>query len=318
MWVENIRTKLRRTVDSGGNEVAMQIEIKPTGAPAGAEVRGITLSGDISADEFSAIEAALHQYGMIFFRNQNLAPGEQERLTRRFGEPETPVLEQYTVPGHRDIIILSNVLKDDGRPVGLVDAGQFWHSDSTYRPEPARCSILHAIEIPTDEEGKPLGDTLFVRTDTAYDRLSNAMKARLKDMRAIHSFAHPYKKVYEKSPEEGGGKRDKLTEEQRKAAPDSIHPVVRTHPATGRKCLYVNEGLTAGFVGMDEASSEALLEQLCAHCTPEDAIYRHKWQVGDVVIWDNCMAQHHATGGYHWPRQRRYLHRTTVKGSVPY
>jgi len=295
----------------------MKMEIRPTDAPAGAEICGIRLSGDISADQFAAIERALHQYGVVFFRNQDLNPVEHLRFTRLFGELETPVLEQYTVPGHRALIILSNVLKEDGRPVGLVDAGQFWHSDSTYRPEPARCSVLHAIEIPT-EDGRPLGDTLFVRTDTAYDRLSDAMKARLKDMRAIHSFAHPYRKVYERAPEEGGGKRDKLTEEQRKAALDAIHPVIRTHPVTGRKCLYVNEGLTAGFVGMDETDSEALLRALCAHCTPKDEIYHHKWQVGDVIIWDNCMTQHHATGGYHWPRQRRYLHRATAKGSVPF
>ncbi|MSP98533.1 MAG: hypothetical protein EXR29_15215, partial [Betaproteobacteria bacterium] len=134
------------------------------------------------------------------------------------------------------------------------------------------------------------------------------------------SFFTPvtYAKYYERSKEEGGGKRAPLTAEQRARAPDSIHPVIRTHPVTGRKCLYVNEGLTSGFVGMDEAAGESLLEELLAYCTPPEEIYRHSWRVGDLMIWDNCMTQHHAIADYTFPRHRRYVRRTTAKGTVPF
>ena len=291
------------------------VEVIPSSAPAGAEVRGVNLHQEISANDLSQIEAALHAHGVIFFRGQTLSPEQQVRFSRRFGELETPVLEQYTVPNFRDVMILSNVMKDD-KPVGLVDAGRFWHSDSTYRPEPARCSLLHALEVPVAEDGASLGDTWFVRTDRAYDRLAPDMKARLADMKARHSFAVPYERHYNKDT--SAIKRDKMTEEQKKATPECIHPVVRTHPATGRKCLYVNEGLTAGFVGMDDAQSEALLYELCEGATPQEEVYRHRWQLGDLLIWDNCMTQHRATGGLSWPQHRRYMHRTTVRGSVPF
>lgn len=293
-----------------------KVTVVPASVHVGAEVQGVDLSQRVTPEIFAQIENALHTYGVIFFRDQHLAPEQQERFSLLFGELETPVLEQYTVPGFRNVLILSNVQRD-GVNVGLVDAGQFWHSDSTYRPMPARCSLLHALEIP-EEDGEPLGDTFFVRTDLAYDRLSDEVREQLKSLKAIHSFSHPYAKHYDKSPEEGGGKRDKLTDEQRQLVPDSIHPVIRTHPWTGRKCLYVNEGLTAGFVGMETEAGEKLLRGLCDLCTPEDAIYRHKWRVGDVLIWDNCMTQHRATGGYEWPRHRRYLHRTTAQGTAPF
>lgn len=292
------------------------VEIVATDAPAGAEIRGVDLKRDVSGDVFAQIEAALHAHGVIFFRGPVLSPEEHMRFSVRFGELETPVLEQYTVPGYRQVAVLSNIL-EDGKPVGIVDAGNFWHSDSTYRPEPARCSLLHGIEVPT-EDGRPLGDTLFVRTDRAFDKLDDAMRERLSTLKAIHSFSHPYTKFYDRPPEEGGGKRAPLTAEQKARTPDSIHPVIRTHPFTGRKCLYVNEGLTAGFVGMDSGEGEKLLEELCALCTPPEEIYRHRWQVGDLLIWDNCMTQHHATGGYTFPRHRRYMRRTTAKGSVPF
>jgi len=291
------------------------IKVIPSGSPAGAEIRGVDLRQPCSAADMQAIEDALHTHGVIFFRGPILSPAEQVRFSRQFGDLETPVLQQYTVPGQPEVIILSNVMKD-GKPIGLVDGGRFWHSDSTYRPAPARCSLLHAQEVPLAADGTVLGDTWFVRTDRAYDRLTDAMKERLAGIKARHSFATPYERVYDKDT--SATARDKLTPEQRAATPEAVHPVIRTHPATGRPCLYVNEGLTAGFVGMDEAESAALLAELCAHCTPESEIYRHRWQVGDLVIWDNCMTQHCATGGFQWPEQRRTMHRTTVKGSIPF
>ena len=291
------------------------IEVVPSGRPAGAEIRGVDLGQPVAPADFRIIEDALHAHGVIFFRGNELTPEEQVRFSRQFGELETPVLQQYTVPSWPQVMILSNVMKD-GKPVGLVDGGQFWHSDSTYRPAPARCSLLHGIEVPVAADGTPLGDSWFVRTDRAYDRLSPALQQRLATIKARHGFAVPYERHYDKDT--SATARDKMTPEQKAATPECIHPVIRTHPATGRKCLYVNEGLTAGFVGMDDAASNQLLAELCAHCTPEEEIYRHRWQRGDVVIWDNCMTQHRATGGHPWPEYRRTMRRTTVKGSIPF
>ena len=292
------------------------VTVVPTSAPVGAEIRGVDLSKEISAAAFAQIEKALHTYGVVYFRKQQLSPEQQMRFSLRFGELETPVLEQYTVPGFPNMLILSNVQRD-GVNVGLSDGGHFWHSDSTYRPAPARCSLLYAVEVPFEGE-EPLGDTLFVRTDLAYERLPDRLLDRVRDLKAVHNFSQAYTKQYDKAPEEGGGTRDKLTDEQRKKTPDAIHPVIRTHPVSGRKCLYVNEGLTVRFVGLEPDASEELLHELCESCTPSDGIYRHRWQVGDLLIWDNCMTQHRATGGFEWPRHRRYMHRTTVKGSVPF
>jgi taurine dioxygenase len=273
-----------------------------------------TLSDEVLAE----VEGVLNDRGIICIPNQTLSPEEQVRFSRRFGELETPVLEQYTVPNARQMIILSNIV-ENGVAIGLLDGGQFWHTDSTFRPKPARYTILHAIEVPFDGE-KPLGDTLFVRTDRAYEKLSEEMRERLAGLKAIHSFAKnpAYSGKKDRPNTAGGARRAPLTAEQRARTPDATHPIVRTHPKTGRKCVFINEGLTVGIIGVEKDESDALVAKLCSLCTSPEEIYRHKWRVGDVVIWDNCMTQHSATANYTFPQHRRRIHRTTVEGEAPF
>ena len=176
--------------------------------------------------------------------------------------------------------------------------------------QPSRCSLLYAVEIPF-EKGVALGDTLFVNTSAAYEALPDDMKARLARLKAQHSYTARYQRMQK------GGLRDELDEDQKKAVPEVVHPVVRTHPSTGRKCLYVNEGFTVGIVGMPKDESDALLAGLYDHVTDPRFMYRHQWQVGDLLMWDNCSTQHNAVANYA-PHQRRHMRRTTVRGSVPF
>ncbi len=289
--------------------------VLPLEAPVGAEIRGVDLSELLSDDGLSRIWRAFDEYGVIFFRNQRLTPEQQIRFTKRFGALESTVLSQYSLPDHPEIILISNI-QEDGHNIGVADAGNHWHTDSSYKATPAYCSILYAREVPF-EGGRPLGDTLFVPTTGLYDTLPPATRERLDGLQAVHGLHHGYRRYEKSSEHQGARKRDALTPEQQSLTPEVIHPVVRTHPRTGRKCIYVNQGLIGGFVGMDEAESEALLSELCSLLTAEHRIYRHRWQVGDVLMWDNCATQHRATFDYAWPRHRRLMHRTSIVGTVP-
>jgi len=219
------------------------------------------------------------------------------------------VMRQYNDPQMPEVLVLSNIF-ENGKPIGMQDAGQYWHTDLSYTAEPSRCSLLYAVEIPF-ENGVALGDTFFVNTAAAYEALPDDMKARLSGLEATHSYTARYERM------EKGGKRVALEEDQKKAVPEVVHPVVRTHPFTGRKCLYVNEGFTVGIVGMAKEESDELLAYLYRHVTDERFMYRHRWQVGDLLMWDNCSTQHNAIANY-GPQQRRHMRRTTVRGTATF
>jgi len=197
-------------------------------------------------------------------------------------------------------------IREDGRPIGYADAGSHWHSDMSYTARPPRCTMLHALEVPM-HDGEPRGDTLFVSTAAAYDALPAATRARIDGLRAIHRFA---------AKPRGFAKPVTLSAEQKARYPDVAHPIARSHPATGRKCLYVNEGECVGIPGMARDEALALIRELARHCLRPEFLYRHKWRVGDLVMWDNCAVQHKAIKDYELP-QRRLMHRVTVNGSVP-
>jgi taurine dioxygenase len=194
----------------------------------------------------------------------------------------------------------------------VADAGRYWHTDLSYVREPSRCSLLYAREVPVAADGRVLGDTLFASTAAAYDALPAPMKARIADLKAVHRYGDRYDRM-----EKSGGVRDALSEEQRQQTPDVVHPVVRTHPITRRKCLYVNEGFTVSILGLPEDEGSDLLAELSAHAHKAEFVYRHHWRRGDLLMWDNCQTQHLAVGDYALP-QRRLMHRTTVKGSAPF
>lgn len=284
--------------------VVQDFEILPLAAPLGAEVVGLDLSSPLSERDFARLHRAHLLHHVLVFRDQHITPDEQVAFSRRFGPLQQHVLHQFALPGHPDVLVVSNIV-ENGKPVGLGDAGVFWHSDLSYKERPSLGSFLHAQELPA--EG---GDTLFANQHAAYESLPEALKRRLDGLKAEHSYLRRYAELQQRSPW-----RPDLSAEQVAQVPPVQHPVVRTHPETGRKALFVSEHFTTRIVGLTQDESDALLAALFAHSTKSDFVYRHRWQPHDMVFWDNRSVVHLATGCP--PEQRRRLNRTTIEGDVP-
>jgi len=283
--------------------------VEPSAAPLGNEVTGLDISRELDAATFARLSQAYADHSVLVFRNQRLTPEQQIRFSRGFGDLEIHVVERYLLPGHPEVFRISNIV-ENGQRIG--GSGEFWHTDLSYVKQPSRGSLLYSIEVPT-RNGVALGDTEFASTAAAYDALPQSMKDRLKGLRALHRFSDIYSQV---ARERKTGMVE-LTAEQKAKTPDVTHPVVFRHPISGRDCLFVNEGFTVSIVGMPEDESRDLLAELYAHCKRPEFVYRHKWQVGDLVMWDNWATIHRATGGY-TADERRLLHRTTLKATVPF
>jgi taurine dioxygenase len=280
----------------------MSIEVIPTGAAVGAEIRGVDLAQPLGDNVFTVIERAYDEYGVIFFRNQRITPPQQVAFTRRFGEIEFNIFgERWSVPESPEIVVLSNVT-EGGRPIGVRRAGENWHSDMCYTARPPRGTMLYAHEVP-NLFGLPLGDTEFASTAAAWDALPDPLKRQLDGRRATFDFR---------------GRKRALTPIQKEIDrnPPVKHPIVRTHPRTGRKCLYVMRDDCTAIDGIAEEEAEALITVLADHIVKPAFIYRHQWRPGDLLMWDNCTVQHRAIQDYDLPR-RRVMHRTTMGGSVP-
>jgi taurine dioxygenase len=281
------------------------IAVRETGAPLGAEILGVDLSVDLDDSTFAEIVEIFHKYEVVFFRGQDLTPEQHISFSRRFGELECHVRQEVCKPGYPEIFVVSNII-ENGKPIGSRDAGQMWHSDVCYVQKPPRASALYAREVPKDDDGRSLGDTIFGSVTTAYDELPEAMKIRLAGIKATNQ--------YDKDRPRAFGPRV-LNDHQKRQVPPVDHPAVRTHPYTGRKCLFVNPGHTTMIEGLNAEESAALIEQLTEHITKY--VYRHNWEVGDLLLWDNCAAQHKAVFDYQLP-QRRRMERTTIAGTVPF
>jgi taurine dioxygenase len=284
----------------------MAIEVRQMADGFAAEVIGANLK---RAADFERIHQAFLDYGVIVVRGQSLSPEDQIALASRFGPligRRPSMSDKVLLPGHPEVVVLSNK-KKDGEAIGFADAGRYWHCDLDFEDIPSLGTVLHALEVPP--EG---GDTLFCDLEAAYATLPEAMKARLEGLRAAHTFAKHYRNVMA-----SGSTRVPLTEEQIAALNTAYHPVVRTHPETGRKILFVNPGHTTAIEGMDEAESDALLEELFAHCLQPERIYRHKWRAGDTVFFDNRRLMHNAQP-YDMSRYARHLHRTSMQGDRPF
>lgn len=286
------------------------LTVRPTGAALGAEIQGVDLSQDLDDTTFSQIVDLWHQYEVVFFRDQKLTPEQHVKFSRRFGELELHVRKDCCRPGHHELFVVSNIVVD-GKPIGSQDAGLFWHSDLCYIKAPSRGSLFYALEVPHDENGKPLGDTLFASATAAYNALPAATQQKIAGLKAVQS----YKKGYYR--DRNGSVRKPLTPEQEAKTPDVEHPIVRTHPVTGKKCLFVNDGYTASISGLSRAEGDPLLNDLITHATRPEFIYRHAWREGDFLLWDNCLVQHLAIHDYKLPL-RRHMERTTLTGTVPF
>jgi taurine dioxygenase len=294
----------------------MPLQIEGKGAPLGHHILGVDIAAGLDDRTFNEIEAAWDKYGVVVIPGQKLTPEQQIAFSKRFGEQEQYLLGEFLLPGHPEIFVVSNVV-ENGKPIGMADAGRTWHSDMTVIAAPPRGSILYALEVPRDADGTARGDTFFASSQAAYDALPAATKNRIDGLKAVFSYNH-YIKIREQRAITGTGTSNsaKVHATQKDAYPDRQHPLVRVHPRTGRKCLYLAEELVSGIVGMDDSEAQKLLTDLWAHMTRPEFVYRHVWNEGDLVIWDNCSAVHRATGDY-GPAQRRRMHRTTLKGTVP-
>lgn len=283
----------------------MNIEIRPLSDVLGAEVIGADLARFDDDEQYGCIHQALLDYGVLAIRDQHMTPEQHIAFSRRFGELEIHVLDQFLLPDHPEILRISNKTVN-GQPIGLQDAGNEWHTDLSYQANPALGSLLYALEIPPQG-----GDTLFASLYAAYNALTDAMKARLDGLRAIHGYAQYHERSRHKAH---GQARSDMTDAQRARVPEVSHPLVRTHPETGRKALYLSPGLTVGIEGLNEAG-QALLKMLNEHATQPAFTYRHHWQLHDVLLWDNRCTIHLATA--YDPQHTRHMHRTTIKGDRP-
>ena len=260
------------------------LDVHPLAPGFGLEARGIDLSRDVDDALFEEIERAFFRGQVLVVRNQRLSPAQFVAFARRFGPPEPHVIDQFHHPADPNILILSNRV-ENGKPLGLADAGTYFHTDYSYLDVPARATTLYSIEVP-----KAGGDTLFANQYAAYDDLPEATKRRIDGLVAIHHYGNR-----NNVDESTRTVASLLNAEQKAKMPLITHPVVRTHPVTGRKALYAVSGSSFGIVGMPDGQACALLDDLAAHATQPRYRLSVLYGIGDVVIWDNASLLHSAT-----------------------
>jgi taurine dioxygenase len=287
------------------------MKIIPSGKTLGANVEGIDLARPVSGGDFKQILRALGEHGVLCFPKQRLETEAFARFGRMFGELEINVANQFHEPGFPEVMVLSNMTKD-GKPIGLGDAGQGWHTDMSYSKDVALANVLYAIKVPM-RDGRPLGDTQFRNMHAAYVALPADIKTRLAGRTATHDFA----KFWDMMRTRPGSQRAPLTAEQRAKKPPVSQPIFRKHPITGRTILYCNPGYAMRIDGMAEAESAELLDFLFRHQEQEQFFYAHKWSEGDVLMWDNIGTVHNAIPDYR-PDEPRYMRRVQVMATGDY
>ena len=274
---------------------AAEISVRPLSPALGAEIVGADLSGPLSDAAFEEIFKAWCDNLILLFRNQNLTAEAEVAFAERFGPLATIHTPQFATL-HPAVMLISNI-REDGKAIGALPDGEMqFHSDQCYKEKPAAASMLYAIEIP--REG---GDTLFANAYKAYETLPRSIKDKIDCRRALNAYDY-----------------DSASTRRGQAAPDApscLHPVVRTHPVTGRKSLYVNRLMTVSIEGLPEDESAEILEFLFAHQERPEFIYQHVWRPGDLVMWDNRCTLHARTDFSEG--ERRLLRRVTILGETP-
>lgn len=270
--------------------------ILPLTPAIGAEIHGIDLSKPMNDDMLASLRDALLQWKVIFFRDQNITTEEHLDFARQFGELEVHPFAPHK-EGHLEVLAITHNRERPGKE-------NLWHSDVTWRECPSLGSVLRAVEVP--DVG---GDTLFSDMYAAYDGLSDDVKKKVDGAMAIHDFAH-FRVMMAKL-----GKSAEEIEEMNQKYPMVEHPVVRTHPETGRKGIYVNAAFTQHIVGMEKAESDALLAHLYAQAAIPEYQCRFRWQKNSIAFWDNRACQHYAASDY-WPAVRK-MERVTIIGDRP-
>jgi len=283
-------------------DLRLPISVRPLTAHLGAEVSGVKLADDISDEVFHAIYQAYLRYQVLLFRPQDLPPGRQVEFARRFGEVQIHVMNQYHADGFPELYRLSN-LDDQGRPNGRhPDKGTlYWHTDGSWRRVTGQATIIYGEVVP-----KVGGETHFCDMYGAYEGLDPAWKSRIANLRAMHNLDFSRTRRHGEDP---------MSEAQRRETPPVDHPVVRTHPETGRKCLYLGDHAES-IVGMPYAEGRALIEELNALAVHPDLTYEHRWTPKELIVWDNRCVMHRATP-YDPATQGRVVRRCTVLGEIP-
>ena len=278
------------------------MKVRKATSKTGAEILGVDAGAGLDNATSNAIHAALDEHGVIVLRNQKLTPEQQVNFTRLFGEPDINFNAlRFGIDGSPEIYIISNINKD-GKPIGTRRAGENWHTDMSYAKEPAAATMLYAVEVP-NLNGLPLGDTAFANAAAAWDALPKKLQDAVINLRGVFDFR-------------GRKRNSPVSAEDIAKYPPVDHPIVRSHPRTGRKSLYIVRYDCTSIISKDAQESAALIEALADHIVKPEFIYQHKWQVGDIVVWDNCTVQHRAILDYELPH-RRLMWRTTVKGKAP-
>lgn len=290
-----------QTVADALNVPAAVRAIANTPTEFAAEVTGVDLAQAISAEVFARVLELFNHHAVLCFRRQILTPAALAAFAARFGKLEIHHMTQHVLTDLPQVRILSNIRKN-GQAVGVSNAGMHWHSDLSYKPVPALATLLYGVECP------PTGaNTEFVSMSAAYTALPASLRKKLHGMRALHDRNFRYSLLYpERSP---------LTPEQVAGVPPVEHPVVRIHPATGQPALFVAKDIVSTIVGMPQEDSRQLLDQLERAATQPDLIYAHRWQPGDLLVWDNRCTLHRATPFDN--QHRRFLYRAQVEGEVP-
>jgi taurine dioxygenase len=272
------------------------IQVAPLATHVGAEILGVDLAGPLGKPELAEIRRALGEYGVVFFRDQELTPEQHIAFARCFGEIDVNRFFA-TVPGYP---MIAEVRKE---PEQQRNIGNGWHTDHSYDEAPALGSMLYAREVP-----KTGGDTLFASMYAAYDALSDGLKSTVERLKALHSSRH----VFGPAATARRGDLEGRIRNAELATQDAVHPVVIRHPETGRHALYVNPGFTVRFEGWTEEESRPLLDYLYRHAVRPEFTCRFQWREGSLAFWDNRSTWHFAVNDYHG--ERRLLHRITIEG----
>jgi taurine dioxygenase len=285
------------------------MNVIPTGRALGAEIIGIDLSKDVPATQREFIFNAWTENLVLLFRGQGLSFADLLRLRELFGPPGQAANQLLGLGRKKylrdeipdEITIISNIVDDEGKPIGgLGDGEAFWHTDSSFTEKPISASLLHAIEV--TEEG---GETAFLNMYRAYEEMPAALAERIEGKYVNHSKVH----------NSAGVRRPEFADvTDPSKGPGVKHPIVRTHPVMGRKCLYLGRRLNSYIFGLSLAESEALLDEIWAHACQDKYVWQHKWRVGDLLVWDNRCTMHHRNAFA--PNARRLMHKSTSAGKA--
>lgn len=278
--------------------------IQPLPGPLGAKISDIDASQPLAPHIRTALLDALYARGVIVLPNQLLTPKELDRFAHYFGRPQPHILSHLRLPENPNILRLSNVVQD-GEPIGVYEGAAYWHTDMSFEADPAMATIVYSIAAP--ESG---GETLIANMFLAYESLSPQMRRRIDALTVLHHYGNR-----DDLDESSAASASPLRAEQKEQVQNVFHPLVRRHPATGRKALYAVRGSSFGIVGMPDDEAVALLRELGEHATQPEFTYRHRYGVGDIVVWDNNSTLHAATpiATATGPNDTRLLHRISVK-----